>query len=78
MKRQSKKSQYIADIVWELEHFKDELKRTEGSKEFRSIWYLGDKYTRFAAKKRVEELEGELQHIESDSTYTPWKEVSNA
>lgn len=76
--RVSAKNRYISDIVWELDHFKNELIRSKDSKEFRPVWYHGDQFTRFAATRRIEELESELLHIETDSTYKPWKEVDNA
>lgn len=85
MKRLSKKAQYIQGIVWELEHFKEELKRTEppSGEKFKDtikrqgicpIWYLGEQYTRYGAERRVLAYERELAKIDEDQNYKPWKD----
>lgn len=76
MKKQSKRNQYIAELAFERDHFQTELKRVEehNIKDFRPVWYLGDNFTKYAAQKRIRDIDSELNRIDSDMSYTPWKD----
>lgn len=81
MKRISRKNRYISDLVWEKDHFETEVKRVKEQctakplgHPSRDIWYLGDHYTVSEANKRIKKLTMELEHVQSDDSYTPWED----
>lgn len=81
MKRISKKDRYISDLIWEKDHFETEVKRVKEQcttkplgHPSRTIWYLGDTFTISEANKKIKELTEEIEHVQSDDSYTPWKD----
>lgn len=64
----NKRQEHINGINHDIKFLEEELNRHQVC-----IWWMGEKYSFSKVRSIVKELKEELQKVESDKTYKPWK-----
>lgn len=72
-RRLNKKQQYINGLVFDRDHLQTDLARMIEQKQF-FTWWHGEVITRVRVKQYLDEIREELERIDQDATYQPWKE----